>query len=113
MKVIRNVKSQRSQQRGDFVDSTDLALAPDDDFYPSPPSMQIPLLKSLHTSTDDQADRKKVPRFYHYMVLNTETNIEKQLTFEGHLKEEDSEESDDDSDESNEENNEKIENESE
>ena len=35
------------------------------------------------------------------MVFNTESNIRKQLIFEGHLKEEDSEESDDDSDESN------------
>ena len=35
----------------DFVDSTDHALAPDDGFYPSSPSMQILLLKSLHTSS--------------------------------------------------------------
>ena len=84
----------------DFVDSTDLALAPDDGFYPSSPSLQIPLLKSLHTSTDDQADRKKIPRSYNHMIFNTEYNIRKQLIFEGHLKEEDSEDSNDDSDQS-------------
>ena len=48
----------------DFVDTTDLAFAPNDGFYSSSPSLQIPLLKSLHTSTDNQADRKKVPWSY-------------------------------------------------
>ena len=95
-----------------FVDTNDLALAPDDGFYPSSPSLQIPLLKSLHTSTDDQADRKKVPRSYNHMVFLSENNIRKKLIFEGHLKIEDSEESDDDSDDDSEESDKEIENES-
>ena len=40
------------------------------------------------------------PRYF-LTIFNTEYNIRKQLIFEGHLKEEDTEESDDDSDESN------------
>ena len=76
----------------DFVDKMDLELAPDNNFYPSSPPVDIPLLRKVNTATDDQADRKKLHWSY-----DLETEIRKKLILEGHLREEGSDESDNES----------------